>query len=67
MKAAPPRFVVGLVIAAIVASGATASAATVWLCRPGLAHNPCLSSMTTTVIDAHGHRTVEHSRPTTRS
>ena len=47
------------------ASGASASAATVWLCRPGLAHNPCLSSMTTTVIDAHGRRTVQHSRPAT--
>ena len=63
MKGRAAAFALGLVIAAIVASGASASAATVWLCRPGLAHNPCLSSMTTTVIDAHGRRTVQHSRP----
>ncbi len=59
-------FGLGLVIAAMLVSGATASAATVWLCRPGLAHNPCLSSTTTTAIDAHGHRTVQHSRPAAR-
>ena len=60
----------GLITAVVCAVGATAaalsaaaSAATVWLCRPGLANNPCLSSMTTTVIDAHGHRTVQHARP----
>ena len=63
MKGRAAAFALGVVIAAIVASGASASAATVWLCRPGLAHNPCLSSMTTTVIDAHGRRTVQHSRP----
>ncbi len=63
MKARVTILVLGLVIAATVASGATASAATVWLCRPGLANNPCLSSMTTTAIDAHGRRTGQHARP----
>ena len=63
MRARVAAFALGLLIATAVASAATAAAATVWLCRPGLAHNPCLSSMTTTAIDARGHRTVQHTRP----
>ncbi len=34
------------------------SAGTVWLCRPGLADNPCDGSMSTTTVTAKGKRTV---------
>ena len=34
-------------------------AGTVWLCRPGLADNPCDGSMTTTSVTAKGTRTVQ--------
>jgi pimeloyl-ACP methyl ester carboxylesterase len=34
-------------------------AGTIWLCRPGLADNPCLSSLTTTVLEAKGGSRVE--------
>ncbi len=36
---------------------------TVWLCRPGLADNPCESDMTTTVIAADGTSTTESASP----
>jgi Protein of unknown function (DUF3089) len=43
------------------ASGATAATgATVWLCRPGLANDPCLSDLTTTVIERDGTTRLEH-------
>ena len=46
---------------------ATASPAapsnTVWLCRPGLADNPCESDLTTTVMSADGSSTVEAAAP----
>jgi len=54
--------VVGLVAAASsAASGApqTAPSPTVWLCRPGLAHNPCAGSLASTVIAADGTRHVQ--------
>jgi hypothetical protein len=35
----------------------------VWLCKPGLASNPCLSDMTATVVKADGTRSVEHAQP----
>ena len=38
---------------------APASAKTVWLCKPGLAENPCLAPLTTTLIDADGPAGVE--------
>jgi hypothetical protein len=38
--------------------GADASG-TVWLCRPGLASNPCISSLTTTVVGPNGATTVQ--------
>jgi hypothetical protein len=38
---------------------------TVWLCRPGLADNPCESDLTTTVISADGSSTVEEAAPAT--
>ena len=47
--------------AALPAAGATnGSASTVWLCRPGLAENPCTADLTTTVIRANGSRSVVH-------
>jgi pimeloyl-ACP methyl ester carboxylesterase len=44
---------------------ATPSAAsdTVWLCRPGLADNPCESDLTTTVVAADGTSTIEEASP----
>jgi len=36
---------------------------TVWLCRPGLADNPCESDLTTTVMAADGTSTVEAAAP----
>jgi len=35
----------------------------VWLCKPGLASNPCRSDLTATVVKADGTRTVEHAQP----
>jgi len=37
----------------------TDSAGTVWLCRPGLANNPCDGSMSTTTVTASGNRSVQ--------
>jgi hypothetical protein len=54
------------VLAALSAGSAPASAATTWLCRPGLASNPCLSSEETTVELANGTSFVEHARPAAR-
>jgi len=36
---------------------------TVWLCRPGLADNPCESSLETTVVSADGTSTIEAAAP----
>jgi hypothetical protein len=36
---------------------------TVWLCRPGLADNPCESDLTTTVISADGSSVTEEATP----
>ena len=36
---------------------------TVWLCRPGLADNPCESDLTTTVASADGTSTTEEASP----
>jgi hypothetical protein len=44
---------------------AAAPSNTVWLCRPGLANNPCESDLTTTVISADGSSTVEEAAPAT--
>jgi hypothetical protein len=35
------------------------SAGTLWLCRPGELNNPCIGSASTTVIPAHGPRTIQ--------
>ena len=41
----------------------TAGAKTVWLCKPGLRHNPCTSSMTATIEAASGSAGVQHASP----
>jgi hypothetical protein len=46
-------------LAALLVVCAPASAKTVWLCKPGLAKNPCLAPLTTTLIDADGPAGVE--------
>ncbi len=40
------------------AVSATDAAGTVWLCRPGIADNPCGGNLDTTVVTASGQRTV---------
>jgi Protein of unknown function (DUF3089)/IPT/TIG domain len=50
-----------LIVAGLAAS--TASAETVWLCKPGLSNNPCTSSEETTVELANGSASVEHPQP----
>lgn len=51
-------FAVGLV-----AFASSASAKTVWLCKPGLRHNPCTSSMTATVETSGGPAGTQHAHP----
>ena len=51
---------------ALAASGLAASAAsaeTTWLCKPGLASNPCLSSEEATVELGNGSSFVQHAQP----
>ena len=58
--------VAALGAAALIVPGVAASAAsaeTTWLCKPGLANNPCLSSEETTVQLANGSSFVEHAQP----
>jgi Protein of unknown function (DUF3089) len=50
-----------LACSAIAAS--SASAETTWLCRPGLASNPCLSSEEATVELGNGSSFIEHAQP----
>ena len=49
-------------LAALLVVCPTAAAKTVWLCKPGLAKNPCLAPLTTTVIKADGPAGVERPR-----
>jgi hypothetical protein len=44
-------------------AAASASAETVWLCKPGLANNPCASSEETTVELGNGSSSIEHPQP----
>ncbi len=45
-------------------SGATSGAtSTVWLCRPGLADDPCTAPLTATVVRSDGSRTVQTAEP----
>src|SRR5262249_5855696 len=39
---------------------------TVWLCRPGERDNPCLSDLTTTVVERNGATHVERLKPAAR-
>lgn len=44
-------------------AAAAPSSGTVWLCRPGLARNPCESRLTATVVRASGSSTIQPSAP----
>jgi hypothetical protein len=58
--------VAALGAAALVVSGlaaASASAESVWVCKPGLANNPCESSEETTVELGNGSSSIEHAQP----
>ncbi len=44
-------------------TGTPAPSNTVWLCKPGLASNPCEGDFTTTVVAADGTKTVEKAAP----
>ncbi len=48
-------------------SGSTGpdAAGTVWLCRPGQAHDPCTADLSTTVTAANGGKTTVHPRAAT--
>jgi hypothetical protein len=54
-----------LLAAAMLAAAPPALATTTWLCRPGLADDPCTSDMTATVENARGRTHVEHASPAT--
>ena len=43
----------------------SAAADTVWLCRPGLAGNPCASGLSATVVNANGTTSVQQLTPAT--
>jgi hypothetical protein len=61
----PSPAVTNLPSASLPTPGATVSVAsdTVWLCRPGLADNPCLGNLDATVVDADGSTHVESAVP----
>ncbi len=44
-------------------AAASASAETTWLCKPGIASNPCLSSEEATVELGNGSSFIEHAKP----
>src|SRR6266487_3784410 len=48
------------------AAPAQQSSSTVWLCRPGLANNPCESDLTTTVVQPEGTQRVVRADPAKR-
>jgi hypothetical protein len=50
-------------LAALAVMAATAAAETTWLCKPGLASNPCLNSEETTVELANGKSVIEKAKP----
>jgi pimeloyl-ACP methyl ester carboxylesterase len=41
----------------------TDTAGVVWLCRPGIAANPCMANLRTTVVSADGSTSVQPARP----
>ena len=53
-------------LAVALATAGGAAAKTVWLCKPGLKDNPCLDSLTTTVLAADGGKRIERRRPARR-
>jgi len=53
--------IVALALSALAAT--SASAETVWLCKPGLANNPCATSEETTVELGNGSTSVESPKP----
>src|SRR6516164_11825880 len=61
------RWVLGVALACALVvpalAAGSASAETVWLCRPGLASNPCLNSEETTVRLDGGATFVDHPQP----
>src|SRR4051812_23150925 len=68
-----PRAAHGVLIAcallgaAALAAAAPAHAKTVWLCRPGLADNPCTQPLNATSVAADGTRTPLPASPATRA
>jgi len=54
-------------VAARGADDRASKSATVWLCRPGMPHDPCAASLTTTVVDSSGAMSVEHAKDETVS
>ena len=60
MRRLAPALVLVTLAAAAAALPASASAKTTWLCRPGLAKNPCTASLATTAVAASGKQTVSH-------
>jgi len=57
-----------LAVAGLTSASASAKGTkTVWLCKPGVAENPCRSSEETTVENASGPGTIERSRPSSRA
>jgi hypothetical protein len=57
----------GLAAATPGAPAAVAPSATVWLCRPGQAPDPCTANLAATVVGADGSRTVQTETPSTTS
>src|SRR5438445_1978199 len=47
-------------------ASAQESSSTVWLCRPGLANNPCEGDLTTTVVQPDGTQEVVRAKPAKR-
>ncbi|MGD0894493.1 MAG: DUF3089 domain-containing protein [Acidimicrobiales bacterium] len=54
-------------VAARGADDQASKSATVWLCRPGMPHDPCAAGLTTTVVDSSGAISVEHAKDETAS
>ncbi len=46
-------------------TGRPDASGTVWLCRPGLANDPCTANLTATVVTANGKRTIQRATPAT--
>jgi len=61
------RWVLGVALACALVvpalAAGSASAETVWLCKPDVANNPCLSDETATVELGNGSSFVEHAKP----